>query len=189
MEKAPGLKCESASRRFQPGEGPSRGLLRDCTTSPINRFAALVLVTRLWSICRWEKRVLIHDWDGGWRYIVSTTTWYFWYLVDRTNSSHFLCFADQVWYLFYGEGVFTRNFETQSGKIITTLWDCKFIAMRDTSGSLENWPLLITRYIVLDPFHPVIHLQSLDRDTTLSTVSGIWWLVFVLHLLPGYLDI
>ena len=28
--------------RFQPGEGPSRGLLRDCTTSPINRFAALV---------------------------------------------------------------------------------------------------------------------------------------------------
>ena len=30
------------SRRFQPGEGPSSGLLRDCTTSPINRFAALV---------------------------------------------------------------------------------------------------------------------------------------------------
>ena len=25
----------------QPGEGPSRGLLRDCTTSPINRFASL----------------------------------------------------------------------------------------------------------------------------------------------------
>ena len=24
-------------RRFQPGEGPSRGLLHDCTTSPINR--------------------------------------------------------------------------------------------------------------------------------------------------------
>ena len=36
------LKCESASRHFQPGEGPSRGLLRDCTTSPINRFAALL---------------------------------------------------------------------------------------------------------------------------------------------------
>merc|ERR1712242_434207 len=36
------LKCESASRRFQPGEGPNRGLLRDCTTSPINRFAALL---------------------------------------------------------------------------------------------------------------------------------------------------
>ena len=35
------LKCESASRRFKLGEGPSRGLLRDCTTSPINRFAAL----------------------------------------------------------------------------------------------------------------------------------------------------
>ena len=31
----------STSRRFQPGEGPSRGLLRDCTTSPIIRFAAL----------------------------------------------------------------------------------------------------------------------------------------------------
>ena len=27
---------------FQPGEGPSGGLLRDCTTSPINRFAALI---------------------------------------------------------------------------------------------------------------------------------------------------
>ena len=26
------VKCESASRRFQPGEGPSRGLLHDCTT-------------------------------------------------------------------------------------------------------------------------------------------------------------
>ena len=37
------LKRESGSSRFQPGEGPSRGLLRDCTTSPINRFAALVL--------------------------------------------------------------------------------------------------------------------------------------------------
>ena len=24
------LKCESATRRFQPGPGPSRGLLRDC---------------------------------------------------------------------------------------------------------------------------------------------------------------
>ena len=31
-------------RRFQPGEGPSRGLLRDCTTSPINRFAALLKI-------------------------------------------------------------------------------------------------------------------------------------------------
>ena len=30
--------------RFQPGEGPSRGLLRDCTTSPINRFAALFTI-------------------------------------------------------------------------------------------------------------------------------------------------
>ena len=38
------LKCESASRHFQPGEGPSRGLLRDCTTSLINRFAALSLI-------------------------------------------------------------------------------------------------------------------------------------------------
>merc|ERR1712079_495878 len=34
MGKAPtrGLKCENGSKRFQPGEGPSRGLLRDCTT-------------------------------------------------------------------------------------------------------------------------------------------------------------
>ena len=36
------LKCESASRRFQPGEGPGRGPLRNCTTSLINRFTALV---------------------------------------------------------------------------------------------------------------------------------------------------
>ena len=35
-------KCESSSSRYQPGEGPSRGLLCDCTTSPIIRFAALV---------------------------------------------------------------------------------------------------------------------------------------------------
>ena len=27
------LKCESTSRHFQSGEGPSRGLLRDCETS------------------------------------------------------------------------------------------------------------------------------------------------------------
>ena len=31
------LKCESASRHFKPREGPSRDLLRDCTTLPINR--------------------------------------------------------------------------------------------------------------------------------------------------------
>ena len=29
-------QCESGSSLFQLGEGPSRGLLRDCTTSPIN---------------------------------------------------------------------------------------------------------------------------------------------------------
>ena len=31
------VKALSRSRRFQPGEGSSLGLLRDCTTSPINR--------------------------------------------------------------------------------------------------------------------------------------------------------
>ena len=43
------LKCESGSSRFQPGpgEGPSRGLLSDCTTSPINRFYTALVVTRL----------------------------------------------------------------------------------------------------------------------------------------------
>ena len=38
---------------FNPGEGPSRGLLRDCTTSPMDRFTALVPTTPtlalLWS--------------------------------------------------------------------------------------------------------------------------------------------
>ena len=38
------LKCESARRGYQPGEGTSRGLLRDCTTLPINRFAALFII-------------------------------------------------------------------------------------------------------------------------------------------------
>ena len=32
------------NRLYNHGEGPSRGLLRDCTTSPINRFAALVTI-------------------------------------------------------------------------------------------------------------------------------------------------
>ena len=39
-------KCESASRRFQPGEGPSWGLLRDYEPSDANRmqlFEALIL--------------------------------------------------------------------------------------------------------------------------------------------------
>ena len=53
-----------SSRRFQPGEGPSRGLLRDCTTSPINRFAALssrlLAITkslaRSWTWCGWSLR-------------------------------------------------------------------------------------------------------------------------------------
>ena len=40
VEVPPGMVCSSS--RFQPGEGPSRGLLRDCTISLINRFAALV---------------------------------------------------------------------------------------------------------------------------------------------------
>ena len=31
------IDCESGTSRFQPEEGPFRGLLRDCTTSPINR--------------------------------------------------------------------------------------------------------------------------------------------------------
>ena len=37
----------------------SRGLLCDCTTSPINRFAALV------SCEVWERRILGHLFDSG----------------------------------------------------------------------------------------------------------------------------
>ena len=33
-----------ANRCFQPVEGPCRGLLRDCTTSPMDRFSALVII-------------------------------------------------------------------------------------------------------------------------------------------------
>ena len=35
------LKSETASRRFQPGEGPSRGHLRDCENFADGSFAAL----------------------------------------------------------------------------------------------------------------------------------------------------
>ena len=37
-----GLKCESSSMHFQPGEGPSRGLLRDCENIADGSCAALV---------------------------------------------------------------------------------------------------------------------------------------------------
>ena len=37
-----GLKCESASRCFQPGECPNRGLRRDCENYADGSFAALV---------------------------------------------------------------------------------------------------------------------------------------------------
>ena len=41
VERPWGKRLFSIVSRFQPGEGPRRGLLRDCTTSPINRFVAL----------------------------------------------------------------------------------------------------------------------------------------------------
>ena len=38
MDAAPYHGVNAVSSRFQPGEGPSRGLLHDCIiTSPINR--------------------------------------------------------------------------------------------------------------------------------------------------------
>ena len=43
------------SIHFQPGEGPSRGLLRDCTTSPINRLHCSILrVNELLSLNGYE---------------------------------------------------------------------------------------------------------------------------------------
>ena len=36
------LECESASSLFQPGEGPSRGLFRDCENFADGSFAALI---------------------------------------------------------------------------------------------------------------------------------------------------
>ena len=58
LAKCLNSECERASRRFQPGEGPSRGLLRDCTTSPINRFAALVTTSCNNGNGRWIVRGL-----------------------------------------------------------------------------------------------------------------------------------
>ena len=61
------IKCESGSSRFQPGEGPSRGLLRDYEPSDAVRmelFEALMETetsqqrhpqasTSLWSLITW----------------------------------------------------------------------------------------------------------------------------------------
>ena len=41
------LKCESGSSRFQPAEGPSRGLFRDYEPSDGPSFESLVLITEL----------------------------------------------------------------------------------------------------------------------------------------------
>ena len=43
------LKCESTTRRFQPGERPSRGFLHDCTTPPSRLIVCStnVLATRI----------------------------------------------------------------------------------------------------------------------------------------------
>ena len=67
----------SGSSRFQPGEGPSRGLLCDCTTSPIHRFAALIfivisplssiLATLISSFEPWDHGNLdCNEWAGRW---------------------------------------------------------------------------------------------------------------------------
>ena len=40
------LKCESASRCFQPGEGPSRGFLCDCS-KPMDRLQRMVGMSTL----------------------------------------------------------------------------------------------------------------------------------------------
>ena len=50
-------KCESVSRRFQPGEGPSKGLLCDCEIFADGSFAALinmvaVSLSRITAACR-----------------------------------------------------------------------------------------------------------------------------------------
>ena len=41
------LKFENAGRHFQPGEGPSRGLLRDCENFASGSFAALQTVSAI----------------------------------------------------------------------------------------------------------------------------------------------
>ena len=55
---------QSSSSRFQPEQGPSRGLLRDCTTSPINR---LQHESTLVSRGRREPQVVpLSLWTGHW---------------------------------------------------------------------------------------------------------------------------
>ena len=47
------LKCESGSSRFQLGEGPRRGLLRDYESSDGASFQALVERGRAWGHQEW----------------------------------------------------------------------------------------------------------------------------------------
>ena len=63
------FKCESTSRRFQPGEGPSRGLLRDyepsdgtfsstsrlCREMEINGLKCTGLCSLLWEFLSWRR--------------------------------------------------------------------------------------------------------------------------------------
>ena len=65
---------ESGYYRFQPGEGPSRGLLRDCTTSLMDRFTALIItragpgqvLCKLMEIeARFPPADVRHDGDGA----------------------------------------------------------------------------------------------------------------------------
>ena len=59
------FKCESASRLFQPGESPSRGLLRDCENRVWNRrsttqhYSAGMQTERLNRSLKNERDVLI----------------------------------------------------------------------------------------------------------------------------------
>ena len=44
-------KCESTTRRFQPGEGPGRGLLCDCETSNLLRVSSSSSLLKSQAVC------------------------------------------------------------------------------------------------------------------------------------------
>ena len=63
------LQCKSASRYFQPEEGPSRGLLLDCNTQIFAK-ACLKLylpVPRLWALVPAQDYNLVLAAAAGWR--------------------------------------------------------------------------------------------------------------------------
>ena len=88
------------SSRFQPGEGPRRGLLRDCTLSPMDRFAALVM-TDQWPTFNCEEKFSIpNNWQERKTWLIGNVmpqkTERQALMKQNTCNREFFCFAAQT---------------------------------------------------------------------------------------------